>query len=375
MFDTRKMTLRSSGPLPSQRTLFSALGLLCLSVGVGCASTSTANRRAPISAQDRQAAALAADPAWRSALKERATELLAQASFGSDPMLRANAIEGLQQAPDKIEAVARAGLTDENLGVRFAAAMTIGKLKLADSTVFVDPLLKDPSKIVRAAAIYALRRNNVQADPTPLASMLDSDKATERAQAAFILGELGDGSAIALLRSSARRSSPLASPIEDRLVRLQIAEALVKLGDLEAIETIRASLFPSRPEDLELTALAVQIIGNVDDRRSLDQLIYLTGRTGQNRLPAEIRLAAAQSLAKLGNRRGAFIADEYRQDANPAIRAQSAFVLGATDDPANLEKLDLLMSDPVGFVQVAAAAAALQSSQRSDRTANADAQR
>lgn len=335
-------------------------------VGAGCA---TSQRRV---STRRPTATLASDPAWRSSLRQRALEFLKEAAFDDSAMLRANAIEGLQEVPDEVEPLARLGLRDENLGVRSVAAMTIGQLQLSESAVFVEPLLSDPSLVVQAAAIYALRRNGVQADPTPLAAMLGSNDSTQRAQGAFTLGELGDASAIKLLRSAARRSLPLASRIKDRLVRLQIAEALVKLGDTGAIETIRAALFPSRPEDLEAAALAVQIIGNVNDQRSIDQLIYLTARGGRDRLPAEIRLAASLSLAKLGNRRGFFIADEYLRDPNPAIRAQAAFVLGATNDLANLEKLDQLLSDPEGMVRVASASAILRALERGVWTASVD---
>lgn len=63
-----------------------------------------------------------------------------------------------------------------------------------------------------------------------------------------------------------------------RLLQLQLAEAMVKLGEDDQIATIRAALYPSRPEDLEATALAVQIIGQVKDRGSIDELIYLSAK-------------------------------------------------------------------------------------------------
>lgn len=346
-----KREFRSAG---SRSAIAVALGAGLVLFMVGCTS---APRRRGV---DPAVAARAADPVWRAELREKATAILNDAAFDADPLLRANAMEGLHEAPELVEPIARAGLMDDNLGVRYVAAMTIGKLTLKDSTVFLEPIASDSSAVVRAAVIYALRRNGVNADPTPLASMLESGNQTERAQAAYILGELGEPSAIGLLKSAARRSSPLASKIEDRLVRLQIAEALVKLGSTDSIETIRAALFPSRPEDLEATALAVQIIGNVDDRRSRDQLIYLTARSGPEQLPAEIRLLAAQSLAKLGIRRGSFIAEEYWRHENPTIRSQSAFVLGATENPANLGKLEEMFSDPVRVVRVAAAASMLR---------------
>lgn len=353
-----------------------ALSVAAMATLAGCAQTAATSSTSSSRAESANAApARFTSPVMTAMLRTKAIDELTESAFDSEPLLRANAIEGLQEAPEVVEPIARAGLHDSNLGVRFVAAMVIGKLKLRDSVVFVEPLLNDSSTVVRAAAIFALRENGQNANPTLLATMLESRDTTERAQAALILGLLGDPSAIGMLRSAARRSSPLTSMIEDRIARLQIAEALVKLGDVEAIETIRAALYPSRPEDLEATALAVQIIGNVNDRRSIDQLVYLTAREGQDKLPAEVRLGAAMSLAKLGNRRGGFIAEEYWQDANPAIRAQAAFVFGATTSPDNLEKLDLLMDDEIGFVRIAAASATLDALDRLPQTASVDTQR
>ena len=146
-----------------------------------------------------------------------------------------------------------------------------------------------------------------------------------------------------------------------RLLRLQVAEALVKLGDQTGVETLRAALFPARPEDLEATALAVQIIGEIKDLRSLDQLIYLADLEGDERLPAEVRLGAAASAAKLGERGGSFIAAEYWRDSIAAIRAQSAHVYGLIGGNESLAILDTMMaSDANDLVRVAAAAGALR---------------
>ena len=300
------------------------------------------------------------DPVTRSTTRETALDTLVEAASNPNPLLRANAIEALHAAPGRVEPLTRLALTDNNVGVRFTAAMTIGKLRLTDSADLCRPLLSDPRPEVRAAAIYALDRNGRAVDPTPLAAMLHDDEPRVRANAVFILGELGNPSAIPMIRSAAASEMPLASMAEIKLMRLQVAEALVKLGDKAAIDTIRATLFPSRPEDFEGAALAVQIIGEIQDRRSMTQLIYLAALSGDEKLPAEVRLAAAGALAKMGDTAGSFIADEYVDDPNPAIRAQSAFVYGVTGRPENLSKLQGLMADPQPIVQVAAAAALLQ---------------
>ena len=58
-------------------------------------------------------------------------------------------------------------------------------------------------------------------------------------------------------------------------MELQIAQARVRLGDEEAIHSIRAALFPARSEDLEATALAAQLTGELNDRASARELVML----------------------------------------------------------------------------------------------------
>ncbi|TVQ30901.1 MAG: HEAT repeat domain-containing protein [Phycisphaeraceae bacterium] len=304
------------------------------------------------------------DPLKRSELRERAFEMLLDAAASNDPLLRANAIEALQIAPGRVEPLVRSALHDDNIGVRYAAAMTVGKLQLHESAPFVEPLLNDPDRRVRAGAIFALHQTTGKVDPSPLAAMLEDRDPQIRALGAFVLGEMGDASAIPMLREAAKARVATAPLSQTRLMRLQIAEALVKLGDLDALETIRAALYPSRPEDLEATALAVQIIGQVGDRRSIDQLIYLTAMRGEDRMPAEVRLAAASSLAQLGLPQGAFIAREFLDNTLPALRAQAAYVLGETGGTENLGKLNELMQDRTGIVSVTAASSVLRITDR-----------
>ncbi|MEX2218507.1 MAG: HEAT repeat domain-containing protein, partial [Phycisphaerales bacterium] len=257
-----------------------------------------------------------------------------------------------------------AGLKDPNAGVRSTAAMMIGRLKLADAAPACRPLATDPSPFARASAIYALSRCGQPVNSTPLARLLLHDPSTRvRAHVAFLLGELGEPSAAGLLREAARgASSRSTQPAEQRLFLAQVSEALVKLGEHSQVEPIRAHLYPSRPEDLEATALAAQILGQLRDKGSTDELIYLTAykdRQG-NRMPAEIRLAAAGSLARLGNDKGSFVADEYAASDMAVLRAQSAFVYGEIGRAENLPKLEKLLGDQTGIVRVSAAGAVLK---------------
>lgn len=349
------------------------------------ASTSAASRQAASARTGREAPARDRfmSQVERSQLRERAIELLVQATLSREPLIRANAIEGLHAAPARVEDAVRAGLVDDNPGVRFVAAYTVGRLRLGQSAAFVDPLRFDPDPRVQAAAIYALTRNGWPIDPTPLASMLHDDDPLVRGEAARILGELGNPSAVPMLKAAAvaadtRNRSRFGSASDERLLQrervfqLQVAEALARLGDPQASDSLRAALYPASREGFESAALAAQMLGVLGDRRAVGQLVELIEQTvpGSPRpadprqrqflQPKEVRLAAAGALARMGYTDGMYVAEMYVDDTDLAVRAQAVMVLGEGRRRADLSLLDRALADPSSLVQVAAAAAILR---------------
>lgn len=373
--------LDTSRSVRSRRLLGTTLALIALSGAVafplGCA-TKAKNYARPIGKANPAAATAKAskpprnqpasgasgqvdwaDAIARSDLREKAINLLATLASSPSAEQRTNALEGLSEVPTRLEGAVRVGLTDESPAVRAVSATLVGKQQLVNSTSFVQPLLNDQVVFVRASTLYALRRCGQNVDITPFASYLEDPSPRVRSHIAFLLGELGDASALGMLRDAVADAMPRANPAEVRLMQIQIAEARVKLGDESAVNECRAALFPARNEDLEGTALAAQIAGEIKDHASTNQLINLTAlKDGSgNPMPPEIRLAAAGSLAKLGLPKGAFIAREYTGSATPALRAQAAYVLGQTGQIENLSDLDVLLNDENGLVKIAAAAA------------------
>ena len=301
-----------------------------------------------------------------SELRDAAINQLIEMTSSLNPQIRANAIEALSPVTNRVEPIVALSLNDPNPGVRSVAAMVAGKRNLASLAPSIRGLLSDESPFVRASAMFALSRFGEDTDITELSRMLLEDSNPRvRAQAAFVLGELGEPSAIQLLKQGLMTPVPNASPIERRIFRLQIAEAMYKLGSTESIHTIRAALYPSRVDELEATALAVQIIGQVRDESSIDQLIFLSDPESDTPMPAEVRLGVAQSLAQMGHREGAFVAMEYIDSDVDAVRAQAASVLGQTDAQTNLGHLEMfMMNDPSGLVRVAAAGGIVDYTQR-----------
>jgi HEAT repeat protein len=302
----------------------------------------------------------------RASLREKALMLLANTAQAGSPEERANALESLVQTPARLAGVAETALQDQNVGVRAVAAMAVGKAKLANLAPRLRPLLQDESPFVRAAAIFALRRCGQTIDPSALAGYLFEPDPRLRAHAAYILGELGEKSAIGPLRDAHREHSNRANPSAVKISDLQLAEARVKLGDESALADIRTALYPAKPDDLEAAVLAIQIIGQVKDTASTNRLIELTATKDQSgqEMPGELRVAAATALARLGQSQGSYIAKEYFRGGKESLRAQAANLLGETQRPENLQLVSMLMDDPDGRVRVSAAAAVIKITDR-----------
>jgi len=308
-------------------------------------------------------------------LRERAAGLLIEYAVKGQPEQQANALEALLPLPARLESAARLGMTSSSQGVRSVAALVAGRAKLTRLVDHVRPLLNDDSPLVRASAMYALSRLGVTVDPTPLASMLSDGPMHVRAHAAFLLGEMRNASAVPMLLEASGAPAVRADAVRDRLMRLQIAEALVKLEKTEAIGEVRAALYPARPEDLEACALAAQILGQVRDEASRPNLrALLADNWEQGRpMPIEVRLAAAASLARMDSvsspreEQALDLAQKHLAAENPAHRAQAAMVLGESGQTKVLALLAPLLDDPQALVQISAAAAVLKITEVSAR--------
>ena len=311
--------------------------------------------------------------------------ILRRASVSSWAALRAHAIEASARNEGLLRELAPRGLVDENRGVRFVTCMAISESKLltqgaagtqraqaasraqdeldVDLCVLVRPLLSDESASVRAAAMLALTRCGVDVDLTAIAGMLQDADPEVRANAYLVLGELGNRSAVPLIRESLGQGMKLVNPIRARLVDLTAAEALVKLGDEREIEPIRAALF-APPEQSELTSVACDAIGRLRDEVSRPMLERLLGASGESKRLPEVRLSAARALVRIGApaAAGLAVAREYLGSTDARVRAQTAALLGEIRSPESASLLESLVRDTNPTVQVAAAAS-LQSAE------------
>lgn len=303
----------------------------------------------------------ALDPVERAtALRATAIDLLLQASQSADPLLRANAIESLHNAPHFAEQVVRRGIVDDNRGVRFVAAMTVGRLRLEHLAHLLEPMTRDESDSVRAAALYGLKRCGYTIDLNPIAGFLFSNDPEVKANAALVLGELGEPSAIPMLRAALGKGLERTSGIRSKLVDLQLAEAMVKLGEESEIEGIRAALF-TPAEQGELTALAALMCGRLKDERVMVNLLDLATRSGNRRQPAEVRMAATMAAAQIDPAKAPIeVPLMFLKSDQPQLRLQAALTLGYIGGAEAERAVLQMMGDRSAMVQVASAGAVLQ---------------
>jgi hypothetical protein len=152
------------------------------------------------------------------AAEDAAADLLIKAIHSPHAALRANAIEAMGPRPDLLAVHVGRCLGDVNRGVRFVAAMAVGRAKIVDLALLVEPLLLDEFQSVQAAAIYALTECGWEVDPTPLRQMLGSDDPEVKANAALVLGELGNPTASEMIRWSLQQPMPSVSQVRGRMV-------------------------------------------------------------------------------------------------------------------------------------------------------------
>ena len=335
--------------------------------------------------------------------QSRAIEQVLAASLSEDPFVRANAIEAMQSQPARALPLVQIGVDDPDTVVRFAALVSIGNLGLESLGQVAVDHIDDPSAPVRAAAMYAARSCGQDVDISPMATMLQSQYPQLRSNAAMLLGMMGDASAVPMLRAAAELPMLRANPVQKLLTNLQIAEAIARLGNHDALGIIRAGAYS---KSLEVRIMAVAILGNLFDQSMEGALRQMLGDD-----TIEVQLAAATSLARLGStevlpfllegsrcdekdvqsraRRYLKLASSNKVDDAgdttgiqllldtpqeqrrfaAAVRAQAAFGLGLIDDPAAAARLETMLDDPQPNVRLAASAAMLQALNRLAPTA------
>ncbi|MGN6505106.1 MAG: HEAT repeat domain-containing protein [Tepidisphaeraceae bacterium] len=278
-------------------------------------------------------------------LQAAAEQELTRAFQSNDPVLRANSVEASQKtlgikAADRI----MLALNDPDGLVRFAGAMAAGAIKLQSAYSKLLAMTQDENPNVQVAVRYALHRLGDYRLSHDFERFATDADAHVRANTVLALGLLGEPSALNILRYM--RGDP------DPAVRLQVAEAMYRLGDEKAREKLVAGTISSYPDDQIVSLLA---LAGTHDRSIIRSLhAQLTSEY------EEVTLAAARACGMVGSDDGMAVALKGTSSVDPRQRGMAALALGAIGRSDAQPQLSHLLHDADPAVRLAAATALLQ---------------
>jgi HEAT repeat protein len=234
-----------------------------------------------------------------------AIQVLKEAAFSEEPVVRMHALEAFQEvAPKEGLACIAANIENGYSGVSFAALMALGTMRNGDFIEQIRIRAEDADPNVVIAALFALHRLGDQSRTGEFSDYLLSNRdARIRANAALALGRLGEPRMVKLLRIALQQEKKI-SP------KLQILEALAAYDYRHAVERLMAYAYDPRPD---VAAIALNFLANASCERAEDLFLY---RLRSADFP-EIKLQAARGLGRLGRDEGMDLALAYLRFNSP----------------------------------------------------------
>ena len=275
-----------------------------------------------------------------------ARQEIAQAFQSNDPVLRANALEAAQDALDAPAArdLILRGLGDGAPLVRFAAAMAAGHMRLKDAYQPLLKLVNDDEVRVRIGVRYALHRLGDTRFSHDLERTAQDPDPFIRADTAMVLGMLNEPSALKILRQMQNDEAPV--------VRLQVAEAMWRLGDEQGLQSLTAASISKFSDD---QIIATQALAGPKDRRVIE---HLRGKLTSDW--PEITLVAARGMGELGSDEGYGVALAGARSSDPRHKSLASLAFGAIGRADAQAYLAPLLRDPNSGVRLASATGILQ---------------
>ncbi len=272
----------------------SVLALAVLPAVTGCAGA--------------QRATVQIAPQERMELQNRVLELLLTAARSDLDDVSCNAIEALVQvAPREGLPVFRQATQSASPLVRYAGFAALGELRDRESLERLRAGVQDGHAHVQLAAAFAAARCGKDGYVRILVNTLMTGAAENlRAEAAGLLGRLGDKRAVPWLRSA----SHLPANDKSKPVKLAINAALAALGQDDAVlELVRYS-----QGDAAARADALLLLADLGHPDGRDALRY---RLTPAEEYVEARLIAARGLGKLGDTAGFELAMQMLNYSDP----------------------------------------------------------
>ena len=286
----------------------------------------------------------------------QAERIVKESMADPDPVIRINAIEVVAETKRmELMPTVQVMLKSPLVPVRFAACLAVGDLRYAPAARDIQALRTDPDENVRIAAAYASYfLGDTQAFET-IHNALTNTNQTIRANAAMLLGKTGNKKALKSLWWTLSRQEN-----EDR-VRFQTAEAIAMLGDKEVYARLWAMLISVYADVRVMGVRAMGALGGTEARGALT--------TSLDDDVIEVRLAAAEQLAIMGDRSGeTVVIDVFRKELDAGLEPQeqqririfAARAIGRLGTARTTKYLPSLLDDASKSVPLAAARAAFQ---------------
>lgn len=316
---------------------------------VGCSRQSKSSQ-APLNRTTPSAAALPSADA--KTLQKNALAVLQNGLKDQNAYIRSYAVEAAAETQRKeLMPLIIALLNDPTVGVRFAAATAAGDMQCAGCAKQVSGLLKDENESVRMAAAYALAKINQPEHTGLIRAGLKSADQTARANAALLLGKLGSLKDLPLLHEV------LHDPDSSEKVRMQAVESIARLGDEKMYRGKLWALQISKYADDRV--MGIRGMGALNTPESRNAI--LTMLTDDI---AEVRLAAAEQLARLGDKRGEEEVYNYLQtqpNLNEGNMANSMAIMaiGRLNSPRLNPWLARAINSQSGYLRIIAAESVL----------------
>ena len=300
----------------------------------------------------------AADNSTSNDLEIQATRIIQQGLSNSIPQIRVNAIEIAAGTNNpRFMAEVQRLTKDELVPIRFAAAVAIGDTKYSAGKNDAAQLLKDNDESVRLAGNYALvMLGGSKSYAQQIRAALTGSNQQARANAAFLLGKIGDKNALPLLYHAIQDEA------SDDRVRLNAIEAIARLGDEKIYQKLWAMLISAYADD---RVFGIRAMGALRTSQARDSLLTML----KDDLP-EVRLVAAEQLGNLGDIAGEkVVIDALTKDISAAqdtetkarIQTLAALAIGQIRTPAVKKFLPELLKSESQFARLAAAKAVFQS--------------
>jgi serine/threonine-protein kinase len=267
-------------------------------------------------------------------------ELVARVE-GKDPIARIHIIALLTRFNlPKVRAALMATLKDPNKMVRAAALQSIAAMEGPVDPAQVAPLLRDSDLEVQNKAVDLLCRSKHPDTVRHLVDVLKDESEYSRRAAVEVLNVVGDDRSVRYLLQAIRDA--------DWWVRSRAADALGKIGGQQVIS---AALALVSDKDDEVRRTAIEILNQTKDERAVSHLLKAT-----NDPDWWVSERAVDALGSIGSRKSVSRLLEMMQ-SNPKSVPTVVRALGKIGDGAATDSIMRALDRPETDVRVEALAA------------------